>query len=86
MICFSCDEVGHIDSKCPNKDNKDEKKFNKYKGKKDFKSYKSYKDKDKKSCYIAKDYDSDEDEMVYIYVTWMILTMNKMERLPYSSC
>ena len=48
MIFFACDEVGHIDVECPNKNEKDEKKFSKYKGKKD---YKSYKDKSKKSCY-----------------------------------
>ena len=45
---------------------KDEKKSHKYKGKKDFKNYK--KDKGKKSCFIAKDSDDSEDEMVYTAV------------------
>ena len=50
---------------CPNKD---QIKINKYKGQKDLKSYKSYKEKGKKSCYIVKDSDSEEDEMVYIFI------------------
>ena len=61
QIFFSCDKFSTIAAKLPNKDDKDEKNFNKYKGKKDFKSYKSCKDKGKKSCYIAKYFDSDED-------------------------
>ena len=65
LIFFSCDKVGHIATKCPNKSDRDEKKFSKYKSKKD---YKSYKDKSKKSCYIANESDNEEDEMVYIAV------------------
>ena len=46
-----------------------DREFNKFKGKKYFKGYKDYKDKGKKSYYIAKDSDSDnEDEMVYIAI------------------
>ena len=75
MILFSCDEVGHISTKCPKKDDKDERKFNKYEGKKDFKGDKSYKDKGKKSCYIAKYSNIDEDEMK---------KMKKMKRLHLS--
>ena len=42
-------------------------KHGKYKGKKDFKTYKDYKDKGKKSCYMAKDSNSsEEDEIIYI--------------------
>ena len=44
------------------------RKENKQKGKKDFKNYKNYKDKGKKSCFIAKDSDNNEDEIVYIVV------------------
>ena len=38
LIFFSCEEVGHIAARCPNKDSKDENKSHKYKGKRDFKS------------------------------------------------
>lgn len=69
LICFSCEEVGHIAARCRNREEKEEKKYNKYKGKKYFKSYKDYKIKGKKSCYMAKDSDSDdEDEMAYISI------------------
>ena len=68
LICFSCEEVGHIAAKCPNKENKDEKKNKKYKNKKEFKNYKDYKGKSKRSCFMAKDSDNSEDEMVYIVV------------------
>ena len=69
LIFFSCEEVGHIAARCPNREGKEENKHEKYKGKNDFKSYKDYKDKGNKSCYIAKDSDSsDEDEMVYIAI------------------
>ena len=37
LIYFSCEEVGHIAARCPNKQNKDEKKDHKYNGKKYFK-------------------------------------------------
>ena len=37
----------------------------------DFKNYKDYKDKGKKSCFMAKDSDSsDDDELVYIVVKY----------------
>ena len=68
LICFSCEEVGHIVARCPNRENKDEKKSNKYKGKKEFKNYKDYKDKGKKYFFMVKDSDNSEDEMVYIAV------------------
>ena len=47
LIYFSCEEIGHIVTRCPNKESKDEKKSHKYKGKKKFKSHKSHKDKGK---------------------------------------
>ena len=69
LICFSCEEVGHIAARCPNREDKDEKKHSKFKGKKDFKNFKDYKDKVNKSCFMAKDSDSnDNDEMVYIAI------------------
>lgn len=69
LICFSCEEVGHIAARCPNKEDKDEKKHIKYKGKKDFKNLKYYKEKGKKSYFIEKDLDSsDDDEMIYIAI------------------
>ena len=34
LIFFSCEQVGHISTRWPNRENKDEKKINKYKGKK----------------------------------------------------
>ena len=58
LICFSCEEIGHIAATCPNKESKDEKKSHKYNGKKDFKNHKSFKDKGKKTCFIAKDSDN----------------------------
>lgn len=69
IIFYSCKEVVHISPRFSNKERKDDKKFSKFKGKQYFKSYKDYKDKGKKSCYIAKDFGSDdEDEMVYISI------------------
>ena len=38
LFIFSCEEVGHIATRHPNKEDKDEKKRNKYKGKKEFKT------------------------------------------------
>ena len=37
-----------------------------HKGKKEFKNHKNYKDKGKKTCFMSKDSDNNEDEMVYI--------------------
>ena len=71
LICFSCEEIGHIAARCPNKKNKDEKKGHKCNDKKNFKIHKSFKDKGKKTCFMAKDSkdsDSSEDEIVYIAV------------------
>lgn len=43
LICFSCEEVGHIAPRCPKKEDKYEERFKKFKDKKYFKSYKDYK-------------------------------------------
>ena len=57
IICFNCNEVGHIAARCPKKRNF---KWNdKYKGKRSEDS-REYKDKGKK-CYIAKGGDSNEN-------------------------
>ena len=50
----------------PPTQSKDEKKGHKCNGKKDFKNHKSFKDKGKKTCFMAKDSDISEDEIVYI--------------------
>ena len=71
LIYFSCEEIGHIAARWPNKQSKYEKKGHKCNGKKDFKNHKSFKDKGKKTCFMAKDSkdsDSSEDEIVYIVV------------------
>ena len=65
LIYFSCELIGHIATKCPNRENKDKKKINKYKGKKEFKNYK---EKGKKCYLMAKDSNKNEDDMVYIDV------------------
>ena len=71
MNFFSCEEIGHIAARCPNKKNKDEKKDYKYNDKKNFKNHKSFKEKGKKTCFMAKDSkdsNSIEDEIVYIAI------------------
>ena len=68
LIYFSCEEIGHIATRCPKKERKDEKKSHKYKDKKEFEGHKFYKEKGKKTCLIAKDFDNNEDEIVYIAI------------------
>jgi hypothetical protein len=71
IICFNCNEVGHIAAQCPEKKNKRDK-FE-YKGRRDEED-KGHYDKGKKSCYIAKedtDNESDksnDEEVVYVVV------------------
>ncbi|MFA1068233.1 hypothetical protein ACDI57_27820, partial [Klebsiella pneumoniae] len=67
LIFFSCEEVGHIAARCPNREEKYENNY-KYKDRKDFNNFKDYKDKGKKTYFMAKDSDNSEDEMVYIVV------------------
>ena len=61
LIYFSCEEVGHIATRCPNKESNEEKKSSKYKNKKEYKSYKDYKEKGKKSYFMEKDFDSSDN-------------------------
>ena len=68
LIYFLCKEIGHIAARFPNKKKKDVKKGHKCNNKKDFKNHKSFKDKGKKTCFMAKDSDNSEDEIVYIVV------------------
>ena len=70
LISFSCEEVGRIATRYPNREGKEEKKNKKYKFKKEFKSYKDYKEKGKTSCFMEKySNSSDHDEIVYIAIT-----------------
>ena len=64
IICFNCNEVGHI-ARCTQK--KNYKEGNKYKNRREDDG-RDYRDKGKKSCYIADEQDSDEndDEVVYV--------------------
>ena len=87
IICFNCNEVGHIAPRCPEKRNL--KGNDKYKGK--ISEYsREYEDKGKK-CYIAEGGDSDEndDEVVYVVMkdeldedeaTALVTYVNKNEK------
>lgn len=56
IIYFSCNKVGHITARCPDREDKDERKESKYKGKRDDQDYKKNKDdKCNKSCYIVEE-------------------------------
>lgn len=65
-------KVGHIATRCPDREDKDEKKEWKYKGRSDDKDYRRNKDeKGKKYCYITKEKtnnesESNDDEVVYV--------------------
>ena len=52
IMCFNCNEVGHIAARCLEK--KKNRDGDKYKSKRD-EDNKDYKDKGKKSCYITKE-------------------------------
>ena len=64
IICFNCNEIGHIAARCLEK--KNHRGSDKYKGRRN-EDNKGYKDKDKKH-YIAEEDDSNEhdDEVVYV--------------------
>ena len=71
LICLSCEEFGHISTRFPNIEGNDEKKSSKFKGNKVLKSYNDYKNKVKKSCLMAENFDSnDNDEMVYTTIKY----------------
>ena len=65
IICFTCNEVGHITARCTQK--KTYKEGTKYKNRKEDDG-KDYRDKGKNSCYIAdeQDFDENDDEVVYV--------------------
>ena len=72
IVCFNCNEVGHIAARCKQK--KDYKDSNKYKNdRRDYKNKikddkKDYKDKGNK-CYIAEEEsDDNDDEVVYVAI------------------
>ena len=62
IICFNCNEIGHIAARCPEK--KNHTSSDKYKGRRNEEN-KDYKDKGKK-CYIVEgdDFDEHDDEVV----------------------
>lgn len=70
IICFNCNDVGHIATRCPKKKNK--RNGDKYKGKR-VESNKDYKKKGKKACYIVEEECNCEsnyhdDEVVYVFM------------------
>ena len=70
IICFNCNEVGHIATRCTQKNNY--RGGDKYKIKREDDS-KDYKDKGKKSCYIVEEETKDESddhdgEVVYVAI------------------
>ena len=78
IICFNCNEVRHIDTRCPKKRNFKGNK--KYKGRRN-EDNKEYKDKGKK-CYIAEEDDLDEndDEVVYVAMKYESVKMRQQHR------
>ena len=74
IIYFSCNKVGHIVARCPNREDKYERRQDKYKGKwddSDNKRNKNYKEKGKKSYYIFEEEtnnesESNDEEVVYV--------------------
>ena len=63
IICFNCNEVGHIATRCTEK--KNHKEGNKYKNKKEDNS-RDYKDKGKRCYIVEEDSDENDDEVVYV--------------------
>jgi hypothetical protein len=68
IMCFNCNEVGHIATRCLEK--KNYRGGDNYKSRKD-EDNKEYKDKGKKSCYIVEEETKDgsedrDDEVVYV--------------------
>ena len=64
IICFNCNEVGHIFARCPQK--KNYKEGNKYKNRREDDS-RDHKEKGKKFYIIEKeDLDENKDEVFYV--------------------
>ena len=63
IICFNCNEVGHIAARCTQK--KNHKEGSKYKNKREDSS-KDYKDKGKRCYVIEEDSNENDDEVVYV--------------------
>ena len=71
IICFNCNEVGHIAARCPEKKNYI-RGDDKYKSRRD-EDNNDYKDKGKRSCYIAEketkdEFDEHDNEVVYVAI------------------
>ena len=91
IICFNCNEVGHIIARCLEK--KNYRGGDKYKSRRD-EDITNYKDKGKKSCYIVKEETKDgsddhDDEVVYVVmkdepdedeITALVTCINKNDR------
>lgn len=55
IIYFPCNKVGHIATRCHDREDKDESKYKGRRDDREFKKNKDYKDNGKKSCYIVED-------------------------------
>ena len=63
IICFNCNEVGHIAARCTQK--KNYKDGSKFKNKKED-GNKDYKEKGKRCYIVEEDSDENDDELVYV--------------------
>ncbi|MDF3686401.1 hypothetical protein, partial [Enterobacter hormaechei] len=86
IICFNCNEVGHIAARCPQK--KDSKEGNKYKNRRDD-DKRDYKEKGKKCYIVEENSDDNDDEVVYVAMkdqsdeeeaTTLVTCINKNDR------
>lgn len=77
LICFSCEEVGHIIARCPNKEGKDDKKSSKFKRRKISKATKNTKIKVRNLAILLKIL------TVIMKMKWciLLLRMNQMMRI-----
>ena len=63
IICFNCNEVGHIAARGTQK--KNHKEGSKYKNKREDNS-RDYKEKGKRCYIVEEDFDENDDEVVYV--------------------
>ena len=63
IICFNCNELGHIVARCTQK--KNHKEGNKYKNKREDSSI-DYKDKGKRFYIVEEYFDENDYEVVYV--------------------